>query len=507
MALSAQEYQSLTSYQRNRIPLHFLDWENQPSTLKTYPNTPTTPLPKYGPPCNESFSLRPNAPSKAIPARQVETVDLAGIIGMAHAITRRVSYPGGVQYYRSVASAGALYPTELYVATTDVKGIRDGLYHVSVDHQALAEIRQGDVSVLAGSALARRPENLPTLVFFLSVIFFRSSWKYRDRAYRYHLLDTGHLLENLTVALQAHGLSFTVSYDFDDRAANRLLGLDENKEACLCVCCVPGSRPFNKDQSQTECRECPDAIKGASIVSNREVDYPLIQKIHQAGQVGTCGRSTCISDIHGAEDGQRKTLETSAPVVYPERPSFSETFHRRRSQRNFVSQSVTNNQLMGYLESLLNNDCQLFRGPYMDPNTFCMGLIVNHGEGIAPGYYALNPSRCELEIVKPGRYTEQMAHVCLDQAWLAHAAIHFLFIADLARVDAFWGCRGYRHIMMHAGRLGERLYLESAGMGLGCCGIGAFYDGEAAELLGLENPMRLLYLVAAGPVKSLLMED
>jgi hypothetical protein len=26
------------------------------------------------------------------------------------------------------------------------------------------------------------------LTFFLSAIFFRSAWKYRDRSYRYHLL-------------------------------------------------------------------------------------------------------------------------------------------------------------------------------------------------------------------------------------------------------------------------------------------------------------------------------
>jgi nitroreductase len=35
---------------------------------------------------------------------------------------------------------------------------------------------------------------------------FRSAWKYRSRAYRYVLLDAGHLLENLRLALGALGL-------------------------------------------------------------------------------------------------------------------------------------------------------------------------------------------------------------------------------------------------------------------------------------------------------------
>ena len=65
-----------------------------------------------------------------------------------------------------------------------------------------------------------------------------------------------------------------------------------------------------------------------------------------------------------------------------------------------------------------------------------------------------------------------------------------------------WGARGYRYAMMTAGRLGERLYLVATSLGLGCCGIGAFYDGDAAELLGLNSDSRMLYLVSVGPVKS-----
>jgi SagB-type dehydrogenase family enzyme len=94
-----------------------------------------------------------------------------------------------------------------------------------------------------------------------------------------------------------------------------------------------------------------------------------------------------------------------------------------------------------------------------------------------------------------------MAHICLDQAWLANAAVHFLFLANLNLVDKHFGVRGYRYAMMHAGRLGERLYLMATAMGLGCCGIGAFYDEEAMELLHLNQNSRLLYLVALGPIK------
>jgi nitroreductase len=96
-----------------------------------------------------------------------------------------------------------------------------------------------------------------------------------------------------------------------------------------------------------------------------------------------------------------------------------------------------------------------------------------------------------------------MAHIALDQAWLAHTAIHFLFFTNFEMLDRTWGPRGYRYAMMTAGRLGERLYVAAGALGIGCCGIGAFYDGEAAELLRLNESSRLLYLVAVGPVKSI----
>ena len=95
-----------------------------------------------------------------------------------------------------------------------------------------------------------------------------------------------------------------------------------------------------------------------------------------------------------------------------------------------------------------------------------------------------------------------MTAICLDQAWLAQAAVHFLFMGNLRQLDEQWGPRGYRYALMTAGRLGERLYLTATALGLGCCGIGAFYDQEAADLLQLNPDSRLFYLVAVGPVKS-----
>ena len=95
-----------------------------------------------------------------------------------------------------------------------------------------------------------------------------------------------------------------------------------------------------------------------------------------------------------------------------------------------------------------------------------------------------------------------MAAVCLNQAWLAGAAVHFVMAANLKVMDEVCGPRGYRRALIQAGSLGQVIYLAATALGLGACGIGAHYDHEARELLGLSEKCYMLYLVAVGPVKK-----
>jgi SagB-type dehydrogenase family enzyme len=130
------------------------------------------------------------------------------------------------------------------------------------------------------------------------------------------------------------------------------------------------------------------------------------------------------------------------------------------------------------------------------------GLLAGGIEGMAPGLYLVDTPAKSFALAAAGSFIDPMTDICLNQAWLKNAAIHVLFMANLALIDRTWGARGYRYAMLNAGRLGQRLYLQATAMGLGCCGIGALYDKEAADLLGLNPTSRLLYLVGVGRVKG-----
>jgi len=130
-----------------------------------------------------------------------------------------------------------------------------------------------------------------------------------------------------------------------------------------------------------------------------------------------------------------------------------------------------------------------------------IGFLAGNIEFTDPGLYVLDTKKKRFGMITGSNVIPGMTRACLDQEWLRNAAIHFLFISNLYLLDKRYGPRGYRYIMMEAGRLGQRIYIASTALNLGCCGIGAIYDNEAADLLGLNKDSRLLYLVAVGKVK------
>jgi len=100
-----------------------------------------------------------------------------------------------------------------------------------------------------------------------------------------------------------------------------------------------------------------------------------------------------------------------------------------------------------------------------------------------------------------------LADACLGQAWMAKAGALVCFTADLEAAEATHGPGALGLLLTQAGRLGQRIYLAAEAMSadgnfgeqrLGACGIGAFYDAQAARLLGLSPSERLLYVTAFG---------
>jgi SagB-type dehydrogenase family enzyme len=498
---SAQEYHRRTSYDRARMSGHFMDWANQPHVFKTYPGLPTLPLPEFREWPEDRLSALLLGDRAEGSDTEVDPALLSCILRLTHAITAQTKHGGANFYYRSIASAGALYPFELYVAATNVSGVGDGLYHHTLGLDALTLLRSGSVLPELAGAVTFDRTSPPTVAFFLSSIFFRSSWKYRDRAYRYHLLDTGHMVENLALALAAARLPFKVHYDFADQRINRLLAFDEHRETCLAVVMAWGKNP-SREGAPTPLGEADPRLLEASRVADHETDYPLIQEIH--------GASSRVDHAIQPPDALMDTLTSVQGATVPiqetdpraEVMSHAAAVFQRRSSRNFVRENVTASAFATILRMLCSTSMAAAHPELVPERSVEIGLLIAGVQDVEPGFYLLDRSQQSIRRGAKGLLTEEMAHVCLDQAWLGNCSMHFLFLSNLRGLDRTCGPRGYRYAMLTAGRLGQRLYLAATAMRLGCCGIGAYYDREAAALLTLDDDSELLYLVAVGPIKK-----
>jgi SagB-type dehydrogenase family enzyme len=496
--ISGLAYHERVSYDRATMTGHRLDWEHQPSVYKAYPGIEPVRLPQRIAFPQLPLSRVLKDPHAIPPCHRPDLDLLSSALQLAYGLTAMARHAGGDHYYRSAASAGALYPAELYVAVDGMARLPDGLYHFSVAHHGLSPLRPGPYPVKAQRKTPDLDTTRPVLRFFITAIFFRSAWKYRDRSYRYHLLDAGHVAENLVLALTALGLERSLVLDFDDHAVNRYLGVDPHREVCLAVCRSPGD-VSDDTKALGETADPEKAVRDASRVAQREVDYPLLRDIHQGGTAivrdsqGPPPMSTLVGPV------PREWRPLGQGRVWPETFDCGEAVIRRRSRRNFAGDPIPEPCLDALLEGLC-------AGPYTHPEEgavavhpfVAVGFLIGRADGWAPGFYLLDPVAAAYGLIAPGYFLDRMAHVCLDQMWLARAGVHLLFLSNLEVVDRFYGPRGYRYAMITAGRLGERLYLMATAMGLGCCGIGAFYDAEAARLLGLDHESRLLYLVAMG---------
>ena len=506
MTNSAKSYHRFTSYDRYAMSPHSLDWQHQPSQFKHYAGLTPVELPKVSDISRPSLmdacrkSISPG--QKKIPT----AAQLSQIFTLACGLTAKARQPSGDFFFRSAPSAGALYPNELYLAWPGSTDLPAGVYHFGFDHRQLIPLRKGNFSSLIQQALAGEGHAAYPL-FMVSGLFFRSAWKYRSRAYRYLLMDAGHLLENLHLALSANGFPARLEFKFDDQLLDNLIGVDTDREVCLGCLSMPQSFTAPTPDPETDLEPLLAAFPKASRVSDKEIPYEAILDIHIAGRgvIDHFQAPQGPAAVAGLQaDPWRPLAEIAADEAISSAPIMdcAEAMLRRRSRRNFVNRSIAGEQF-GYLLKLLCIGMDApDQNPANDPPIVSCGCLVGSVTGVNPGFHLLDTRNRQLGQVFKGDKRSEMTAICLNQAWLANAAGHFVFMTNLAKLDQQFGARGYRHAMMTAGRLGHLLYVGATALGLGCCGIGAFYDGEARQLLGLNDDSDMLYLLAVGHIKQ-----
>ncbi|MBI2762225.1 MAG: SagB/ThcOx family dehydrogenase [Chloroflexi bacterium] len=205
------------------------DWGTRPARTKEYPGAVRSALPPVSAPSDLSVAraIERRRSLRDYASRPLTTPELSWLLHAAAGITG----PGGA---RTAPSAGAQYPIETYVVANRVDGIEPGLYHYAPADHVLELLRGGTFGGdLVAAALGQEFLGQAPVVLVLSAVFQRLRWRYRERAYRYALLEAGHIGENVYLAAESAGLGACAVGAFSDDAVNRLLEVDGVEEAAL----------------------------------------------------------------------------------------------------------------------------------------------------------------------------------------------------------------------------------------------------------------------------------
>ncbi len=502
----AEYYHEKTKHSRTSLMVKTggLDWSTQPRVFKDYPPGPRLALPR-------KFLESATSTGAAIDSRRRKVLSLtpgkmslrefSTLLHMTNGITAAKRYPGLTYYLRSAPSAGALYPTVTYVLVNQVEGVEPGLYHYGVKAHELRRLRGGSelVAELARACSSRHLVRNAGAVFLFSSIYFRSSWKYGQRAYRYCLMDAGHVAENLMLAAAALGYASVPIGRFDDRGVNRFLGLDDGKEGALLL--VPVGQASTKAPPTEE-----PAFSARPRRLGGEVN-PLFLLAHGQTYLGLAGGGAGVRlPARKLEDKPSGMPVIKLPREFPEGAALFPTIQRRRSARRWLRQGMTLKQLSSvlyYAFGLKNAKCDPAPDPSVEASHLLrVYIIVNAVQGLDPGVYYYRRLTHALSLIKKGDFRYRSYAIALFQEVVGNSGVAIVKTIDVKSLGYPDGDRGYRYATLDAGMIGGRFYLQTVALGLGCTGIGAFFDNEVSEVIGVDPGKELIIYMSAIGVKA-----
>jgi SagB-type dehydrogenase family enzyme len=132
--------------------------------------------------------------------------------------------------YRTVPSAGATYPLELFVVSTN------GLYRYLPADNLLEQLTDQDLrSNLASAAWGQDFIEAAPVTLVFAAVFNRTTNRYGKRGVRYVYMEAGHAAQNVHLQAEALGLGSVAVGAFDDASVSKVLSLPDYLEPLYMV--------------------------------------------------------------------------------------------------------------------------------------------------------------------------------------------------------------------------------------------------------------------------------
>ena len=482
----AKEFHEITKHSPISLYLnrHYMDFENKPFPFKIYLNKQKVSLPSTFPyPIEDSVvCLQKRTNSNLSKQKQIDLKILSQILFFSAGITRKVNFNNNIYYMRAASATGALYPIEIYLICQKMQNLDAGVYHFCPADFTLTQLRKGDFRSILFTATGNnnRVIQAPITLIFTSIAW-RNSWKYQTRSYRHWFWDAGVILANFLALCNNNLLSPQIILGYQDELVNKLLGLQNRKEAAIALATIESyykydddSNQFNNNQLSTlKCETKP-------LSKYEETIYPDIWKIHESSYLNSLVEITNWTSMKnkGNFNSYNKKKFYHDDININSKYNIGDLILQRGSTRRFSKKPITITQLQNilYLASI-NIPFDFITD---EQSLIEIYFIANSVNNLQSGKYYYNKLENNIEEVEKGDSREVSGHLCLDQKLFSDASVVFFLLTNMDIILKYLGNRGYRAVQLEGGIVAGKIYLAAYSQGLGASGS-TFYDDEVTE--------------------------
>jgi SagB-type dehydrogenase family enzyme len=527
-----REYHERTKHRRDgyAASLGYMDWANQPSPFRTFAGSERIDLPHPDLRATPSYAGLFSDTPVPLPL-DAELVGRLFYHSLALSAWKQAASTNPWSL-RINPSSGALHPTEGYLISGPVPGLTDrpSVFHYAPFGHRL-ELRC-PLSKRQWAALTGGMRG-PCLLVGLTSIYWRESWKYGERAFRYCHHDVGHAIGAIAFSARTLGWEVRLVETMADEDLNRLLGthLQSGAEAehgdCLLALFPTGTEDSERSVPRLSSGEWRARVPDAELagepnrLSRDHQDWPIIEEASLATRRGP---------IEATQ--QRKPLSGPGevtPALTRNREQAAEKIIRQRRSAVDMDGATSLDRGTFYLMLQRALPAQFpFAALPWSPRV-SLAIFVHRVDDLEPGLYLLardashevalrsslkadfawqKPQGCPPELrlyrllADDARRTAKAIGCHQDIA--ADGAFSLGMLADFDASLAAEGASFYPRLFWETGLIGQVLYLEAEAAGVRGTGIGCFFDDLMHDLLGIaDHSWQSLYHFTVGaPVED-----
>ncbi|MFX0211873.1 MAG: SagB family peptide dehydrogenase [Candidatus Hodarchaeota archaeon] len=354
--------------------------------------------------------------------------------------------------FRTVPSAGATYPLEIFLLQKKTSTMNEGCYrYIPHDHRLKSISTSENFTLLLSALLGEDQEAVSNVstVFLILADYARTTQRYNSphylypyRGIQYVHLEVGHAIQNFLLQLTSLNLDTRVITNFTSQKIQNFL--------------------------------------------NTKLDPMIILPV-------------------GIRGNQNSLLFRFKPLTLEnsEEMTVEEAIIKRKSVRDYLSGKIPLSMILDILNDSLKNLRILDNSPPLD-----LRLVVGEINGLQNGSYKFFLENSSLSLLSQGDLRSPLKEAGLNQIWIERAQLDIVISVDTTWIDQQADPVLYHRIMMYdVGMFAQNVYLKCAANGLGTVVVGAFYEGLTSQVVNIPNTHTPIYIMPIGLTAEYFEED